>query len=87
MLKGRHKGLSHLPFAAQGNYIFNVKKPLEHLKRFSFFLKFLPIFVFKHEMEKYYKKFPVRISETCGGLKNKTPHVKGLKLLNLVEKC
>ena len=41
-------------------------------------LKKLPIFVFKHEKEKHYKKFPARILETCGGLKNNQPHVKGL---------
>ena len=37
-----HKSIDtswHQPFAAQGNYIFNIKKAPEHLKSFFFFPK------------------------------------------------
>ena len=61
---------------AQGNYTFNAKKPPELLK--SFFLKLSPIFVFKHEKEKHCKKFPVRNSETGGGLKINPLYIEGL---------
>ena len=40
----------------------------QNIKR-VFFLNFSHIFVFKHQKEKHYKKFPVRILETGGGLK------------------